>query len=97
MTDQELLQAMKAMLAETKQDIRQEIQESEKRIMQNVAVLMDADFGPRFSALSEQIDLFCQKLTDPEVIEALDCRVSALELSVKKLNRDVKQLKATNG
>ena len=96
MTDQELLEAMKAMLAETKQDIRQEIQESEKRIMQNVAVLMDADFGPRFNALSEQIDLMSEKLPDPEEMETMDYRVSALELSVKKLNKEVKQLKAAN-
>ena len=32
---------------------------------------MDADFGPRFNALGEQIDLILEKLPDPEEMESL--------------------------
>lgn len=103
MVDQELLQAMKTIMKEElepiKKDIaelKEEIQESEQRVMKNVAILMDADFGPRFNALGEQIDLILEKLPDPEEMETMDYRVSALELSVKKLNKEIKQLKAAN-
>ena len=88
-TKQDITQNFTAMLTETKQDLRQDI-------MQDVTTLMDAEFKSKFNLLAEGQQAILDHLPDPEDIETTEHRLSVLELSVKKLNREVKQLKAAN-
>ena len=58
--------------------------------MHDVTVLMDAQFKHRFDLLAENQGIMIEKLDDMEI---MDTRIAALEAMVKKLNREVQQLK----
>lgn len=77
MTDQELLQAIRAItreeIQESEKRMKGEIQESEKRIKKDVIVLMDAEFGPKFNLLAENQEIIIERL------DALEKKVDALE------------------
>ena len=110
MTDQELLQAMSQMMDQKLDAMDQKLDAMDqklntmdqkfdtmrKEIMHDVTVLMDAEFGPKFNALAEQIDLILEKLSDLEDRENLETRVSALEVVVKKHGREIDELKKAN-
>lgn len=77
MTDQELLQAMSQMMD-------QKLQETEKRIMKNVTILMDADFGPRFNLLSENQSIILEKLDNLErKVDGLEDKVLEHDFRLK--------------
>ncbi len=77
MTDQELLQTMKALMKE-------EITEAAKDIMQGVAVLMDADFKPKFDLLAEEIQSIREELNaHSEVLERIEDKISDHEIKLR--------------
>ena len=82
MTNEEM-QALRAMMKE-------ELQIQKAEIMHDVTVLMDAQFKHRFDLLAENQGIMIEKLDDMEI---MDTRIAALEAMVKKLNREVQQLK----
>lgn len=89
MLDEKDLQA----IAQTMDD---KLSAQRKDIMRDVVTLMDAEFKPRFDTLAEGQDIILQKLERLEDMDIMDTRISALEAMVKKLNREMNQLKQAN-
>lgn len=85
MTNEEM-QALRAMMKE-------ELQTQKAEIMHDVTVLMDTQFKHRFDLLAENQGIILEKLEKLDELETLDIRVTTLEAAVKKLNREVQQLK----
>ena len=85
MTSEEM-QALRAMMKE-------ELQIQKAEIMHDVTVLMDAQFKHRFDLLAENQGIMIEKLEKLDDMEIMDTRIAALEAMVKKLNREVQQLK----
>ena len=85
MTNEEM-QALRAMMKE-------ELQIQKAEIMHDVTVLMDAQFKHRFDLLAENQGTMIEKLEKLDDMEIMDTRIAALEAMVKKLNREVQQLK----
>ena len=85
MTNEEM-QALRAMMKE-------ELQIQKAEIMHDVTVLMDAQFKHRFDLLAEKQGIMIEKLEKLDDMEIMDTRIAALEAMVKKLNREVQQLK----
>ena len=50
-------------------------------------------FVPKFNLLAENQQIMMERFAKPEDLEVLDTRVSALEAMVKKINRELKELK----
>lgn len=90
---QAIAQLMDAKLAEVRQDLRQEMAEAKQDIMKGVSVLMEQEFRPQFNLLAEGQQIILEKLGPLEDLEVLETRVSALEAMVKKINRELAQLK----
>jgi len=69
-TDQELLHAIRAITREEIQEsekrtmaaTKEELQASEDRIKKDVIILMDAEFGPKFNLLAEELDILKEKM-----------------------------------
>ena len=88
MTDQEILQAMNTMLMESEKRmskmVKEEIAEAKKDIMQGVAVLMDADFKPKFDLLAEEIQSIREELNaQSEALERIEDKVTDHEIKLK--------------
>lgn len=62
-------------------------------LMQDVTALMESEFRPQFNLLAENQQLILEKLAPLDEIELLDARVTTLEVMVKKLGREVAELK----
>lgn len=92
MTTEELLSIRNMM--------REELQATELRIRQDVhqdmKALLDLEVNKKLELLAEGHEAIFEKLPAPEDAEILDTRITALEAMVKKLNRDVTQLKKAN-
>lgn len=71
------------------QAIAQLIRESENRMK----TLIDQEVTPKFNLLAENQATMMEKLEKLDELETLDIRVTTLEAAVKKLNREVQQLK----
>lgn len=74
----------------------QKLNEMEQRIAKNTVILMDAEFKPQFSLLSDEIQLVHKKLdslASPDDIEVLESRIDTLERVVKTVKRDLATLK----
>ena len=82
MLDKEDLQAIAQL-------IDQRISESENRMK----VLIDQEVIPRFNLLAENQSIMIEKMEKLDDMEVMDTRITALEAMVKKLNREVQQLK----
>ena len=67
--------------------------EARQEIMKGVSVLMEQEFRPQFNLLAEGQQIILEKLGPLEDLEVLETRVSALEAMVKKINRELAQLK----
>ena len=90
---QAIAQLMDQKLAEQDKRLDQKLAEQRKDIMQSAAALLDAEFTPKFNLLAENQQIIMEKLEPLEDLPVLEARVSALETMVKKLNRQVNQLK----
>lgn len=77
--------------SEERMDVR--LAETKRDIMQGVAVLMDEHFEKKFDLLAEGHEMMREKLEPLDELPLLDTRVSALEAAVRKLNRDIAQMK----
>ena len=82
MLDREDLQAIAQL-------IDQRISESENRMK----VLIDQEVTPKLNLLAENQAIMMEKLEKLDDMEVMDTRITALEAMVKKLNREVQQLK----
>lgn len=94
---QAIAQMMDTKLEKQKDDILSEVDrkiyDAQSEIMRGVAALMEAEFRPQFSLLAEGQQTIRELLPPQEDWEIMDTRMSALEAMVKKLNREVAQLK----
>ena len=93
MLDKEDLEAIARLIKESEDRMDVKLTENKRDIMQGVAVLMDERFDKKFDLLAEGHEMLRERLEPLEDLPLLDTRVSALEAAVKKLNRDVIQLK----
>ncbi len=73
--------------------VKSQVGEARDEIMRGVAALMEAEFRPQFSLLAEGQQTINEKLAPLDDLEVLETRVSALEAMVKKMNREIAQLK----
>lgn len=89
MLDEKDLQAISQMLAQQKQDLRQEI-------MQDVKTLLDSEFTPRFNLLAENQDEILRRVPTEEDEELWNTRLAALEAMVKKHSREIAALRKAN-
>lgn len=85
MTDTEMLEAMKAIVGE-----------AEQRISKNTVVLMESEFTPKFDLLAEGQRAILDKLPNADDVEIIDGRIATLEAIVRKLSREVAELKKAN-
>ena len=89
MLDEKDLQAISQMLAQQKQDLRQEI-------MQDVKTLLDSEFTPRFNLLAENQDEILRRVPTEEDEELWNTRLAALEAMVTKHSRVIAALSKAN-
>ena len=85
MTDNDMLEAMRQLIREETQVMKNEID--------GIKVLLDTEFRRNESLLAEGQEMILERLPDPAVQEALDARVSAIEAVVKLHNRQIQALK----
>ena len=85
MTDTEMLDAMKTIIGE-----------AEQRISKNTIVLMESEFAPKFDLLAEGQRAILDKLPNEDDLEIMDGRIATLEAIVRKLSREVAELKKAN-
>lgn len=77
MTDQEMLQAMSKMMDE-------KLTAQRKDIMQDVVVLMDAEFKPKFNLLAEEMQNINERLDRMEKkIDRIEDKVAEHEIKLK--------------
>lgn len=101
MIDQETLQAIGKMmdqkLAVQKAEITHETQTmlavQKDAITHEAQLMMENYFGPKFDLLAENQQLIMEKLKGLDDLEVMDTRITALEAMVKKINRELKELK----
>ncbi len=85
MADKELLRSIKAI-----------IDDAEQRIAENTAVLMEAEFNPKFDLLAEGQQAILDKMPNKDDLDIMDGRITTLEAIAKKLSRDIADLKKAN-
>lgn len=90
MTDQEM-QAIRVMFKEETaaimKDVNEKLTEAKKDIMQGVAVLMDAEFKPKFDLLAEEIQSIHEELhTLSEKVDRIEDKVTDHEIKLKIIN-----------
>ncbi len=93
MLEEQDLQAIAQLIKASEDRMDVKLAETKRDIMQGVAVLMDEHFEKKFNLLAEGHEMLLEKLEPLDDLPLLDARVSALEAAVKKLNRDLAQMK----
>lgn len=78
------------MTKEELQEIRSIVQEENTKQMN---LMIENFFVPQFNLLAENQQIMMERFAKPDDLEVLDTRVSALEAMVKKINRELKELK----
>lgn len=73
--------------------MKEKVAEAEHRIAKSTVALMDAEFSGRFDLLAENQQSMMEKLERLDDLDIMDTRITALEAMVRKLNREVAQLK----
>lgn len=87
--DQKLAQQKREIMGETKELLFQQ----KREIMQEVGVLIENEVTPRFNLLAEGQEDILRRMPNEDDMDIVDERLSTLEAMVKKLNREVAQLK----
>ena len=72
------------------QEIRTVVQEESAR---QINLMIENILTPQFNLLAENQQNIIEKLQSLDDLEIMDTRITALEAVVKKLNREVKELK----
>lgn len=101
MIDQEMLQAVGKLMDDKldaqRKEIKSDLKEQKSEIMQEVSqqlnLMVENYFDPRFNLLAEQLQTVTEKLAQLDDLEVMDTRITALEAMVKKINRELKELK----
>lgn len=82
------------MTKEELQEIRSVVrEETSQEISQQMNLMVENFFMPKFSLLAENQQLIMEKLQGLDDLEVMDTRITALEAMVKKINRELKELK----
>ena len=82
------------MTKEELQEIRVAVrEEAGAQVSQQLNLMMENYFDPRFNLLAEQLQTVTEKLAQLDDLEVMDTRITALEAMVKKINRELKELK----
>lgn len=103
-TEERMKSYMDSSIAASEERTSAEIRSTEERLdkkfdrmrgelLQDVTALMESEFRPQFNLLAENQQLILEKLAPLDEIELLDARVTTLEVMVKKLGREVAELK----
>ena len=58
-----------------------------------IKVRLDVEVNEKFNLLAENQQIILERLPDPEDTQLLERRVDTLELAVRKLNREISELK----
>ena len=86
----QLVQGMKKeIIGETNELLAQQ----KREIMHEVGVLIENEVTPKFNLLAEGQEEILRRMPSEEDMDIIDGRLTALEASVRKLNREVAQLK----
>ena len=93
MLEEKDLQAIAQLMQGMEDRIDQKLAQQKKEIMQEVGVLIENDVTPRFNLLAEGQEEILRRMPSEEDMDIIDGRLTALEASVRKLNREVAQLK----
>ena len=87
--DQKLAQQKREIMGETKELLSQ----PKREIRREVGVLIENEVPPRFNLLAEGQEDILRRMPNEDDMDIIDGRLTTLEASVKKLNREVAQLK----
>lgn len=90
MLEEKDLQAIAQLMKGMEDRIDQKLAQQKREIMQEVGVLIGKEITPGLNLLAEGRLSMLEKLDD---LEVMDARITALEAMVRKLNREVAQLK----
>lgn len=93
MLEEKDLQAIAQLIQGMEDRIDQKLAQQKKEIMQEVGVLIENEVTPRFNLLAENQQSMMEKLERLDDLDIMDTRITALEAMVRKLNREVAQLK----
>lgn len=94
MVDQETLQAIGEMMDKKLDSQTQELRsELGQQIGQQLNLMIENYFDPRSNLLAEGLQNVNEKLKALDDLEVMDTRITALEAMVKKINRELKELK----
>lgn len=93
MLEEKDLQAIAQLMNGMEDRIDQKLDQQKKEIMQEVGVLIENEVTPRFNLLAENQQSMMEKLERLDDLYIMDARITALEAMVRKLNREVAQLK----
>ena len=85
---QAIAQIMDSRIGESEKPAQQK-----REIMQEVGVLIENEVTPRFNLLAEGQEDILRRMPDEDDMDIVDERLSTPEAMVKKLNREVAQLK----
>ena len=89
MVDQELLEAISKMIDQKLAPVHTEIKDSEN----SLKAYIELDVISRFNLVAENQQIMMEKLQNLDDLEVMDTRITALEAMVKKINRELKELK----
>lgn len=89
MLGQKLAQQKQEIMGETKELLSQQ----KREIMREVGVLIENEVTPKFNLLAEGQEDILRRMPSEDDMDIIDGRLTTLEASVKKLNREVAQLK----
>lgn len=90
---QAIAQLMQGMKKEIIGETNELLTQQKREIMQEVGVLIENEVTPKFNLLAEGQEEILRRMPSEEDMDIIDGRLTALEASVRKLNREVAQLK----
>lgn len=104
MLDEKDLQAIamliKSEIAESEKRMDKKLEAQEGRIMHNMKVLLDTEVTTKFNLIAEDLQILHEKVDAIHEIKVdqagMSNRIVALETAVRKLNREVQELKKAN-
>ena len=90
---QAIAQLMQGMKKEIIGETNELLAQQKREIMHEVGVLIENEVTPKFNLLAEGQEEILRRMPSEEDMDIIDGRLTALEASVRKLNREVAQLK----
>lgn len=103
MDNQELLQALQKMIQAENAQLREEINKKISKIeddlgsvkddLSGVKVLLDLDIKKNINLLGEGQQVIIDRLPNPDELEAMEARLSAVEVVMRKHSKEIQELK----